>query len=755
MLQRPAREIVTNPLSMYSRPRQSLLNSSSDRQRSDSFSEMDPYQAQVMLGGEEDETKQSSSNGEHTPQSVVDSPLPIDGHQGELERFPAAEAPPAAEMEDTKPSANQQPSKYITALRSSQQQNAAMIAADTEPTRQASDSEKIVVPEQQPAKNKKRFSFHQVFDHKDKEAKVVKKKDRRRTVSFTKSTKDAESSHGETANEYQENDGLLHGHSSDSDGQDFPTNPAVRPLSSEGPYGSSDKDGRRSMSLDDISSIRNSSDSKGKSTQTGLTPISTQPRPVYGRCACCGKLRRPAGFASELSPVFENENLRTNFSFEAERSKGPMHTRNSADKKRYTAIIPMEVRDESDETGSIRTVQASIAPYDPHVRSDSRMSGSQASVAMSGASGVENKKKRRSESSSDTRVVRFASLHAKKEETPSCEKLEDDSDNEDVIEESTPVVEINGKHERQSVVQPTQETAPRPTSQASFVPEQTTSPAVKVATNRQSMPKQDVISVVGWDNGTRVDENGTPVDYSQPPAQSVREAEPPREEKRKSRVTEIFKALQPRPRSMATISSQEDLTQSKRSSDSIEDKINLLPMFKGPAAYRHQHQKRKSAVSSQQSEDGDESQIITPAVSTPIDGPAASKFAQYDAQESEKLKHAPKLSLDLGNDMSGDFMNLPQPQLGAHFARTSHTLRDLVLLNGEKTPELERDLDLSGREVNGVDEKSAVAEQENVIPIVNGESETGNGNANQSKAKWSGVNGKVSGFRKRMSSVQV
>ena len=108
-----------------------------------------------------------------------------------------------------------------------------------------------------------------------------------------------------------------------------------------------------------------------------------------------------------------------------------------------------------------------------------------------------------------SKVTRFSSLHGKK-------ALDIASNEDEVIEDSTPVVERNGTVERALIDPPLTLTesgvsSVRPASQVSrpmsyvladdFITT-TSGPSSK----RSSLPKQDVIDVVGWDNGKRVEE---------------------------------------------------------------------------------------------------------------------------------------------------------------------------------------------------------------------------------------------------------
>ena len=762
MLQRPANEIVTNPLSMYSRPRQSLVHSSPDKQRPQEFPEMDPYQAQAMLDAD-DEPKELESrllrepDSAPSPPRVVESPVSFEAKHVETEKFPVMEPKDPLELPERSPL---RPVAHIpiTALPPSPEKEQTQEQIESAQMQLAKDSDTdIATTTKDPKKAKKRFTFTQgFFEQKDKDkdkdkdkekdknasSKKVLKKNRRRTVSFTKSTDENDTTNEIMANGYNDHDGLMNGHSSDSgENSDFPTNPAVRPLSSgsDSLYHRSKNASKRSMSSDDINNnIGSSAAGKAKSSQ--LTPLLVPSRPVYGRCACCGKLKRPAGYASELSPVMENENIRTNFSFEAERSRATHDTRNSQDKRRFTPIIPMEVREGDVETGSIRTVQASIAPYEPSLRSTSRMSESE--VSMSGGIG-DKEKKRRSDSASATRVVRFSSLHAKKSLSEDGSGLEEDNE---IIEDSTPVVERNGKLEREVVEH---ERTSRTESQASsYIRSESQlsrpdsgfalhQPSYEVLTephkpkqNRKSMPKQDVISVVGWEKGKRVDEPETPVEDVQTPVQMQDETVKPddsasvtapvspakersKDDKRKSRVGGILKALQPRPKAPATTLSEEEMEakmRKKRASrmsyaSTTEEALDML--LRKPQVSPADKENRSPSPGNQlEMSNGNKSK-------DKLNATGNGRFPQYVKEETKKLGHAPKLSLHLDGNDGGLGSMLPEPNLGFHFARSSNTLRDLVMMNGEKTPDMNAEKMLG---VNGqVSQEKEVAQEKGLL----------------------------------------
>ena len=395
MLHRPKQEIVSNPLSMFSRPRQSQLHAvtSPDKFTRD-YMDMDPSQAQAMLDYDSDEAESKDPQGfasnisesptttdatQHpTAKSYVDatrasnaavSPPPSTrpslphSASSELTVNPARarkaeedgstssqtldQSKPNAEADHNPPEARRvaglpdsAPTSNMQDVASSAVSPNGIETAAVQPDPTATPTTKAASPHgttnhanpvedketPSPPEKKKRFSFHHVFDKKDK-AKLDSNRQRRRTLPSSKSPEDLPKlavATSEASPEYKQ---------PMEASEIVPAHPAVRPLSPE-PHASP------------ATAVKPSD----------LTPITTNSDHTYGRCDCCGKVRKP-NYSSDLSPVLENENLRTNFSFEAERASHEGH-------RRYTSIIPMPVMDK-DGSGSIRTVQASIEPRSP------------------------------------------------------------------------------------------------------------------------------------------------------------------------------------------------------------------------------------------------------------------------------------------------------------------------------------------------------------------------------------------------------
>ncbi|EXJ82782.1 hypothetical protein A1O3_06597 [Capronia epimyces CBS 606.96] len=239
-------------------------------------------------------------------------------------------------------------------------------------------------PAESPKKeHKKRYSIGVALFGKDKNvsegSETARKlqKPRRRTMSFTK--KEAQKSlHEETHHDIVQEvkvDGAT------IEDTDSAAHPAVRPLSLIIP-----------------------GEFKGKEKEIDAGP-------VYARCSCCGRLKRPPGYASELSPVLENENLKTKFSFEIERMSPTTQRRSSdASPDKHTPIIPTEI-------GGNEARQATIESYKDPVSPASEQSP------------PKNTSPRRSKRHSDPpRFVRFGSLHGRRNTDPTVIDEEDEVD---------------------------------------------------------------------------------------------------------------------------------------------------------------------------------------------------------------------------------------------------------------------------------------------------------------------------------------
>lgn len=170
---------------------------------------------------------------------------------------------------------------------------------------------------------------------------------------------------------------------------------------------------------------------KGKEREIGPESIDTDAdsvtssTPSYSRCSCCGRIQKPGGFESNLSPVLENENLRTNFSFEMERmamtNKQRRSSSNSSNQRKYVPIIPMEVGNETRQARIELMKEAT-----PSITSVERRSGSPLrGVIINKPGDIIGPASRplaiMPKAKEAPKFVRFASLHMRKEEKEDLE----------------------------------------------------------------------------------------------------------------------------------------------------------------------------------------------------------------------------------------------------------------------------------------------------------------------------------------------
>ncbi|KEF60811.1 uncharacterized protein A1O9_02373, partial [Exophiala aquamarina CBS 119918] len=383
MLQRPSPTIVANPLSNFSRPRQSMFSSSPERCRHDS-QDM-PYERTHSFQNSRANSLPNVSAPSSRPASpprVSDSPVSM--LADDTERFPAFDPDdphnqPKDLSEDEEIQARDMTQQFNTDQSSNQP-----VERPASPVSKPREVEQA----ESPKKDKgKKFTIGTAFFGGDKsslgentdKAAAKLKKTRRRTLSFTKG--------GEVEQTPSNPD---EGHAVDGgalENDDYSTHPAIRPLSLEIP--SEDK-------------------GKGKEIQSA---------PVYARCACCGKIKKPSAFTNELSPVLENENLRTNFSFEIDRTSDSTGRRSSdASRGKFIPIIPMAV-------SATETRQASIEPYtNPTMSSPVKNSPKNNNQKSSLTTSPRNRQKYLD----PPKFVRFASLHGRRNTDPTIIAEEDE-----------------------------------------------------------------------------------------------------------------------------------------------------------------------------------------------------------------------------------------------------------------------------------------------------------------------------------------
>lgn len=386
MLQRPAVDIVSNPLSYFSRPRQSTMSTSPEQSRAPQ--EMPGYQAQSLRNNSVSNISAISSRPPSPPRAT-DSPVSM--MMNDTEQFPVldpADDPhnqPKIQSDD-----EQQPDVAQSQAEEAPSELSARPAIEPQPAAEA-------IPETPKKEPKKRFTINGVLfggekSHTDSPESTGKlRKLRRRTLSLGKRPEKGKSGAQESPTEEQ---AAVVASPTQVDGAtiedcDMTTHPPVRPLSVTIP-----------------------SEWKGKQKEIHSAP-------VYARCSCCGKLKRPSGYGNELSPVLENENLRTNFSFDFDRTS-ESSKRGSSDSSRgkYIPIIPTEVGENDTRQA---TIEPRIIPTSPVQQPRE--------TALSSPRRVKRV-------SDPPKFVRFASLHGRRNDTTVIDEEEEDTE----VAESAPLM---------------------------------------------------------------------------------------------------------------------------------------------------------------------------------------------------------------------------------------------------------------------------------------------------------------------------
>ncbi|KAI1629604.1 hypothetical protein EDD37DRAFT_617453 [Exophiala viscosa] len=391
MLQRPSSNIVTNPLSYFSRPRQSVLSASPERSRSSQ--EVSIYRAQSLRNERDNSISNISaaSSRPASPHRQSDSPVSM---MHENEKFTVLNPADDPHNQPKVSSDGEIPAMNEKAVNTAPDEKEAFPPL---PVQRVTDQAETPKRE-----SKKRFTLFGAEkgnqDGTDSTNKL--KKLRRRSLPLTELHQPKSSeveqlpSEGQAAASNEE----LHVDGAQIEECDFAAHPAVRPLS---------------LVIPD--------EFKGKEREIDCGP-------VYARCSCCGKIKRPPG-ASDLSPVMENENLRTNFSFEIERtSNNPARRSSDSSRGKFTPIIPMVVAENE-------TRQASIEPYKTPIEPTSH----QRQVTSPGPSS----RKMNPHLASPPKFVRFVSLHGRRNVDSS---IIDEEDETEVVKETPLVAERTHVH---------------------------------------------------------------------------------------------------------------------------------------------------------------------------------------------------------------------------------------------------------------------------------------------------------------------
>lgn len=420
-LQRPSQQIVSNPLSQFSRPRQSTLTTSPTRSRSDSRGNDESIGVPSIIDhrqlAAEALTSQGPSRGE-SPVRASDSPVSFQDR-----KMPG-----------------------LIRIRSKEQVNA------TDPgTKTLSDntaqSEHANPGNADPSEAGKHKSWRKTLTGGfEKDPTPLKKETRRRTLMAPTNgycihaINYADVKAG-NAPEMRDSlkDELPSSKTSIFRDEDNPSDadtlygqhPAVRPFSLDG-KGDASNDGPASIP-------------KGKQRED-LTPdaetdsISAKSSvPSYSRCTCCGRVQKQGGFDSELSPVLENENLRTNFNFEAVNTGLNPPRRSSSIRdgpRKYTPIIPMEVGNTTKQARiqpvPSRPASTISAPLVTAAKRTGVTVTKQGDVIGPGSTPLAIMPRKRT----DPRLSRFGSLHARIDDKTEDANAQEQASQENLV--STP-----------------------------------------------------------------------------------------------------------------------------------------------------------------------------------------------------------------------------------------------------------------------------------------------------------------------------
>lgn len=417
MLQHPSQQIVSNPLSQFSRPRQSIIASSTSPPKSgleyrvadDTAGSFNVNDRTRSLGGVD-----QGVTRDHSPIRPSDSPVSMDEAEmpdnkmrkqaDGLHGIPVLHVTPRTngqikQDEQTEPTAKQK-LNWRRTLTGSSEPDPEIVRLRKEGRRRT-----LLSP-------KNGYCLHAIHYDDTKPGQPPQLRETLRDeLPSAKTSVFKEDERKEAAQETE-----------------YGQHPAVRPLSHET---------QRSLP-DGSDSSPTSSSRKGKEKEIDTPGVTdsdsssmTSSVPSYSRCSCCGRVQKPGGFESDLSPVMENENLRTNFNFEVGRMSAERRRRSSSvtsdGPRKYTPIIPMEVGN--------ATKQARIEPAresTAHVPAPAPAATSEPKAVIVGVAVNKPGDIIASHSTPlaimprrrvDPRIVRFASLHRTKEE-----KAEDEAE---------------------------------------------------------------------------------------------------------------------------------------------------------------------------------------------------------------------------------------------------------------------------------------------------------------------------------------
>lgn len=419
-LQRPQQQIVANPLSQFSRPRQSTLTTSPTRSRSGSRGDEETIGIPSIVNQRRPSREPAISqlpSREQSPVRVSDSPVSF-----EERKMPG-----------------------LIRIRSKEQINASKPVKDAsmeDPERAVQVKSNDTDTDQSETASKHKSWRRTLTGSFDKEPTPLKKEARRRTLMAPKNGyclhainyADVKPGNApEMRNSLRDElpstkTSVFKGEQNAADaGTEYGQHPAVRPFSIDGNASAGEDASAPSLK-------GKQREDAGSDAETDALSVNSSV-PSYSRCSCCGRIQKQGGFDSDLSPVLENENLRTNFNFEAEKT-GPNPRRRSSSiqdgPRRYTPIIPMEVGNTTKQAriDPMPTRPASIASAPPAA---AKMVGvainKPGDVIGPGSTPLAIMPRKRT----DPRLSRFGSLHARLDDFK-----KDDSTQEKQPKEETP-----------------------------------------------------------------------------------------------------------------------------------------------------------------------------------------------------------------------------------------------------------------------------------------------------------------------------
>ena len=428
MLQRPSATIVANPLSQFSRPRQSASGVSPERHRHSQELGTDRSQSLPTPRANSISNISVVSSRPASPPRVTDSPVSM--MVEETESFPVLDPNDPhnqpkefSDSDDIEhdpvrtPSVNEQPR--------------------TQPPRTLPVAPVLPPPQGEEQQEQQEQPPAAAAAPAQAPAPASPKKDKQRRFTISSALFG-----GEKPNASDEKPGKLRKArrqtltSADGQQTDLPDSEK-----NETAHGAQVEEQDESQAL----SVTIPEANKGKEKEIQSTT------PVYSRCSCCGKVKKPPGFSSGLSPVMENENLRTNFSFELERtSESPSSSSgrrpSDASRGKFTPIIPMPISETETRQATIESLMASPT----HVKEEALHSSPQSSIEGGGgqwSSPVTPTSRRPRKHLDPPKFVRFASLHGRRNVDSAIIAEEEEEERE--VSDDTPLMEGQGQGQQQ------------------------------------------------------------------------------------------------------------------------------------------------------------------------------------------------------------------------------------------------------------------------------------------------------------------